>query len=326
VLYIERQPRWAFRLLRNAFQRDPRFDARLVLIGSDARSANPPDNGPRLIDTDVVILGDIAPDDLPDEWWHDLRDAVTNDGTGLILASGPANLPARFLDSALAGLLPFRRLGPDPADQIDPWLLQLTPAGRLNPIMQIPPPDAWDRLPGLYWHAPIRDVKAAAQTLAEKPQTPGSPVCPVLLLQRAGRGVVLFVGTDETWRWRYELGDAFFYRFWAQACLFTGLPHRSPPSTSTMPATTQITDLMPMPAEMADLRARPELMKRLARETGGESVQLRDLPGLLERISQHPVREQWAETRSLWDRWPTLGMLIILLCAEWFLRRRCHLP
>jgi hypothetical protein len=28
---------------------------------------------------------------------------------------------------------------------------------------------------------------------------------------------VLFVGTDETWRWRQNVGDRFFYKFWGQA-------------------------------------------------------------------------------------------------------------
>jgi hypothetical protein len=32
---------------------------------------------------------------------------------------------------------------------------------------------------------------------------------------------VLFVGTDETFRWRQNVGDRFFYRFWGQAVRFT---------------------------------------------------------------------------------------------------------
>jgi hypothetical protein len=31
---------------------------------------------------------------------------------------------------------------------------------------------------------------------------------------------VLFVGTDETFRWRQNVGDRFFYRFWGQAVRF----------------------------------------------------------------------------------------------------------
>ncbi len=252
-------------------------------------------------------------------------DAV-NDGVGLILAAGPDNLPARFLDSALAELLPFRRLDSEQGDHAEPWLFTPTPAGRIHAIMQMPSPTTWDTLPGLYWHAPIRDIKPAAQVLAEKPATPDSPASPIVLLQRAGRGTVLFVGTDETWRWRYELGDAFFYRFWAQASLFAGVPHQEPSAITTMPTSTQPADSAFHSAEMADVSARPDLMKRLARETGGECVPLRDLPGLLETLDQQPVRERWVETRSVWDRWPTLVILVAILCTEWLLRRRSCLP
>lgn len=326
VLYIERRPRWTFQFLRNAFQRDHRFDARLVLVGSDGKDFTLPAGNLRLDDTGVVILGDFAPQELPNEWWQNLRDAVVNDGVGLILAAGPDNLPARFLDSALAELLPFRRLDSEQGDHAEPWLFTPTPAGRIHAIMQMPSPTTWDTLPGLYWHAPIRDIKPAAQVLAEKPATPDSPASPIVLLQRAGRGTVLFVGTDETWRWRYELGDAFFYRFWAQASLFAGLPHQEPSAITTMPTSTQPADSAFHSAEMADVSARPDLMKRLARETGGECVPLCDLPGLLETLDQQPVRERWAETRSVWDRWPTLVILVAILCTEWLLRRRSCLP
>ena len=39
---------------------------------------------------------------------------------------------------------------------------------------------------------------------------------PVFCLQYVGAGKVLFHATDETWRWRYRAGDAFFARYWVQ--------------------------------------------------------------------------------------------------------------
>jgi hypothetical protein len=33
---------------------------------------------------------------------------------------------------------------------------------------------------------------------------------------------VVYVGTDETWRWRELRGDRFFYRFWGQALRYAG--------------------------------------------------------------------------------------------------------
>ena len=40
---------------------------------------------------------------------------------------------------------------------------------------------------------------------------------PILVTGRCGRGLTMFVGTDEFWRWRFAQGDRYFYRFYAQA-------------------------------------------------------------------------------------------------------------
>jgi hypothetical protein len=36
-------------------------------------------------------------------------------------------------------------------------------------------------------------------------------------MQYVGAGKVLFHATDDTWRWRYRVGDVFFARYWVQA-------------------------------------------------------------------------------------------------------------
>jgi hypothetical protein len=35
------------------------------------------------------------------------------------------------------------------------------------------------------------------------------------------------MGTDETWKWRYEVGNRYFYGFWAHALEHVGMPHRA---------------------------------------------------------------------------------------------------
>ena len=39
---------------------------------------------------------------------------------------------------------------------------------------------------------------------------------PVIVMQYVGAGKVLFHATDETWRWRYRVGDVYFARYWIQ--------------------------------------------------------------------------------------------------------------
>ena len=45
----------------------------------------------------------------------------------------------------------------------------------------------------------------------------GSASCRSIAQHFAGRGRVMFVGTDSTFLWRQNVGDRFFYKFWGQA-------------------------------------------------------------------------------------------------------------
>jgi len=48
---------------------------------------------------------------------------------------------------------------------------------------------------------------------------------PLIARHYYGRGIVLFVASDETWRWRFNEADKFFARFWGQVVYQIGLPH-----------------------------------------------------------------------------------------------------
>jgi hypothetical protein len=78
--------------------------------------------------------------------------------------------------------------------------------------------EIWHRLPSVYWllEAAKRET---AYTLAEHPSRldPQGQPLPVVVLQQVGAGKVLFHASDETWRWRYQVGDVFFARYWVQA-------------------------------------------------------------------------------------------------------------
>jgi hypothetical protein len=48
---------------------------------------------------------------------------------------------------------------------------------------------------------------------------------PLIASQYYGKGEVLFLGVDETWRWRDSTGDRLTSRFWGQIVTQLGLPH-----------------------------------------------------------------------------------------------------
>lgn len=75
--------------------------------------------------------------------------------------------------------------------------------------------------------------------------------------------------------------------------------------------------------ELADAAVRPNLMRDIARATGGKDYRLPQggLPDV--PLEEPPVVEVGrAKDQPLWDRWWALAALAVFLGAEWFLRRR----
>jgi hypothetical protein len=82
--------------------------------------------------------------------------------------------------------------------------------------------EIWNGLPPLYWYAHTPKVRPGALVLAEHPlQTDEQGAgAPLIAMQYVGAGKVLFHATDETWRWRWRVGDVFFARYWIQTIRF----------------------------------------------------------------------------------------------------------
>src|SRR5262249_49083872 len=72
---------------------------------------------------------------------------------------------------------------------------------------------------------------------------------PVLAHHYAGRGRVLFVGTDSTWLWRRNVGDRFFYKFWGQAIRFVARRDQQGATKSWIEAR----PIRPQPGEQAQI-------------------------------------------------------------------------
>ena len=75
--------------------------------------------------------------------------------------------------------------------------------------------------------------------------------------------------------------------------------------------------------EMADLRAKPDLMQNLARISGGRALSLSDksASGLSSIVGNPPPAEIEYRHTPLWDRWWWLGFIVLLLTIEWSVRR-----
>jgi hypothetical protein len=83
----------------------------------------------------------------------------------------------------------------------------------------------WQRLPGFYWHYPVTRLRAGATSLVVNPRAKmGEQPLPIVATHWYGQGQVVYLGTDETWRWRFNVQDKHFIRFWGQLIYQVGLP------------------------------------------------------------------------------------------------------
>jgi hypothetical protein len=112
-----------------------------------------------------------------------------------------------------------------------PIKLQLTAAGQRSTAMRLSDDDAesarlWTSLPPIYWLQNVAGVKPAAEVLlnADDPNG-GDAKRPALAVQQYGLGQVMYLGTDNTWRWRRNAGDRYYVAIWGQLVQRLALPH-----------------------------------------------------------------------------------------------------
>lgn len=244
VLYIEQRPRWEFRYLQAMLVRDRRLDPKFYLVEGDPELSRE-ENSPYLAELpatkddwmkyDVIIIGDVDSRMLNEEQMQNISDLVSTFGGGLIFLSGKNFMPDSYRRTLLESLFPIEFEGQTSiADTASTQeiVLDLTPAGQNSSMLRLTDKDdesvaIWKNLPGIYWDARVTKAKPAADVLLDDPApekaTRGGAM-PVLVLQSYGMGQTLFVGTDETWRWRRNVGEKYYTRFWGQVLLRLGLP------------------------------------------------------------------------------------------------------
>jgi hypothetical protein len=253
VLYVEQAPRWEYKFLQTALLRDRRVEPRFLLTKADPRvlKSGPPflpefPSREQLFTYDLVILGDVSAAWLGRERLGWLKEFVRDFKGGLVLIAGQQSAPASYVGTPLAELLPVEFLPvkypPFSEARPTPFVPVLTTAGQSSDMMALadtPEESAkvWEKLPPLYWHYPVTKLRPAATALLVHPTAKmGEQPMPILAAQFYGRGQVLFLGTDETWRWRFNAEDKYFARFWGQVIYQMALPHLLTNSAKRMQA------------------------------------------------------------------------------------------
>ncbi len=250
VLYVEGYPRWEYRALVRCLLRDPGLEVHCFLQSAEddfpqetSGGAEPlvafPRTQKELSAYDVILFGDV---DLAELVRHEevqatlsaLRDFVSDGGGGLGFIAGPREDPFKYANTPLAEVLPV--LPEKASDKEEPSAEtrpRLTDEGKKHPVTQFDSDaDAsarlWDTdLPPLTWHAAVKGAKPQAAVLAVWPV--GERHDPLVAVATYGEGRTLFLGTDETWRWRKLDADKSFYAFWRHAIDYLAQGKPKPP-------------------------------------------------------------------------------------------------
>ncbi|HVA51513.1 MAG TPA: VWA domain-containing protein [Pirellulales bacterium] len=239
VLLAQSYPSFEFRYLKHLLERDSTVKLRTVLQESDPEYAQLdetalavfPVRREDLFEYDVIVFGDVNPAFLSGTALAHIKAFVEEKGGGVVFVSGPLYTPAAYRDSPLAELLPIdfeSPAGTEPGEIVnDAFEVQPTEAGLAGPTMQLGDSPAetleiWQRLPPLYWLFAAPALKPAARIWAEHPLRagPDGRRLPVIVMHYVGSGKVVFHATDETWRWRFRVGDVYFARYWVQTIRF----------------------------------------------------------------------------------------------------------
>jgi hypothetical protein len=287
---------------------------------------------------------------------------------------------------------------------------ELTAEGRTSPIFRFGDDEAsstqiWQNLPELFWYLEAPRKKPAALVLAEHPTLSGSDgKLPLVLYQFVGSGKTMFNAFDDTWRWRFRVGDRYFGRFWIQTLRFMArsklLGQRQAevttdrrryernqpiqlrvrfPNPALAPASGEVrvqlerkgqgprqlslklapgtrnvfegalsqaadgdyeVRLLPPPVlqgaaptasfrvvapagELEHVEMNQAELRRAATLTGGRFYTPASVSKLLGDLPQaQKVPLDTDPPIPLWNTWPVLGLFLVLLTAEWVLRKR----
>jgi hypothetical protein len=257
VLYVEGYPRWEYRYLKNLLLRTDRnvlVQCYLLSATSDfPQEATPgpltpplqrvPTSREELLDRyDVILLGDVPPQAIgssPSESEEFLASvkAFVEAGGGFCMIAGEYDAPRSYVDTPIADLLPVVVGGveeevvaiPGPDAEFRPRLETPSAPHEIVRLLADPDPNRrlWEEEGGLHplrRFFPVRRAKPGAEVLLRHPESRnryGGHVLAAVTYVPLGR--TMYLGTDETWLWRFVYRDLYHERFWRNAIRYLAL-------------------------------------------------------------------------------------------------------
>ncbi|MEZ6132818.1 MAG: hypothetical protein R3C59_29470 [Planctomycetaceae bacterium] len=228
LLVIDGRSRWETRYLRNVFDRDTQWDVNVIIAGPGTSDESLPrgtaigtfpETREALFEYDLIIFGEVDASILQEHEFIWLREFVESRGGGMVLIDGNRGHMQRLTDDTLKPLLPVEFSAPEGMTSSSAAsALQLTDKGSREPALsfevdRVANQEFWKRLPPPHRFNPVR-VLPGAELLVEA--VANDTTHPMMVIRNYGAGRVLYLASDETWRWRYKAADTYHQRIWNQ--------------------------------------------------------------------------------------------------------------
>ncbi|HWF08594.1 MAG TPA: vWA domain-containing protein [Bryobacteraceae bacterium] len=335
VLYMEGEPRWEYKFIRQAEQ-----DDRMVQIASIDRTsenkiyrqgiADPkelPDGFPtRAEDLFVyqgLIIGSVEAGYFSPAQQQLIREFVDRRGGGLLLLGGQFALAdGGWNASSLTDIIPttmptetgtFHR-EVDPRNGSTHTTAELAPAGVDNIVTRLvddPAANAakWKALPYLMDYEDPGTPKPGAAVLANM-ITPEGHKLPLLITENFGRGRTAIMATGGSWRWQMSspLGDTAHDLFWQQLLRWVAsdTPGRV---TASVPAQVLLDNgAITIRADVRDLQYNPAPDARVEAHILGPS-------GVSALVEMTPVADNPGQFEAAWSA-PKTGAYLTEVTAQ----------
>jgi uncharacterized membrane protein len=335
VLYIEGEPRWDYKFIRQAEE-----DDRMVQIASMVRTSenkiyrqgisNPkeladgfPSRPEDLFVYQGLIIGSVEAGFFTPAQQELIREFVDRRGGGLLLLGGQFALTdggwnASNLIDLLPATLPtqtgtFHREA-DPKSGANHATAELAPAGvdsAITRLLDDPSANAakWKKLPYLMDYENPGTPKPGAAVLANT-ITPEGRKLPLLITENFGHGRTAIMATGGTWRWQMSspVGDPAHDLFWQQ--LLRWLVSDTPgPVTAFVPAQMLLDNgAVTLTAEVRDAQYNPAPDAKVEAHILGPS-------GVSALVEMTPVPDSPGQFQAAWSA-PKAGAYVTEVTAQ----------
>ncbi len=213
VLYVEARPRWEFKFVSRVLSAYKNVEhTSVVRMGPDrsiiqgskpaAAARIAPMPPAQLQQLKAVIIGDVPKSFFTPRQIATIA-ALVEQGSAVMLLGGQDSFgPDGFAGTPLAPMMPAQLLGRASYTERR-FGVELTAEGKAHPAFQNVEHD-WSKAPDLISLVGVGELKPGATVLM---RTSDNQQQPVVIVHRYGRGKVVMVLTDCTWRWKLGMAE-----------------------------------------------------------------------------------------------------------------------